>query len=82
MFPNAKLPDHFKPIDWEKFDGSGDPKAHLQTYVGTLSMYDVGKEAMGQMFQQTLKGPALRWFLNLDGSRKKTWEDIGADFMA
>ncbi|TNV98132.1 hypothetical protein C5H24_12630, partial [Xylella fastidiosa] len=51
-------------------------------YVGTLSMYDVGKDAMGQMFQQTLTGPALRWFLNLDISKKRTWEDIGAAFVA
>lgn len=51
LFPNAKLPDRFKPIDWEKFDGSGDPKAHLQTYVGTLSMYGIEKDAMAQMFQ-------------------------------
>ena len=45
-------------------------------------MYDVGKDAMGQMFQQTLTGPALRWFLNLDISKKRTWEDIGAAFVA
>jgi hypothetical protein len=62
LFPGAKLPEGFKPIAWEKFDGSGDPKAHLQTYVGTLSMYNIEKNAMGQMFQQTLSGPALRWF--------------------
>ena len=82
LFPDAKLPDKFKPIDWDKFDGSGDPKAHLQTYVGTLSMYDVEKNSMAQMFQQTLTGSALRWFLNLDNSKKKTWEDIGAAFVA
>ncbi|KAH7836661.1 hypothetical protein Vadar_004049 [Vaccinium darrowii] len=82
LFPGAKLPEGFKPIAWEKFDGSGDPRAHLQTYVGTLSMYNIEKDAMGQMFQQTLTGPALRWFLNLDISRKGSWEDIGAAFMA
>ncbi|KAI8530220.1 hypothetical protein RHMOL_Rhmol11G0039100 [Rhododendron molle] len=88
LFPNAKRPDRFKPIDWEKFDGFGDPKAHLQTYVGTLSilrtlsMYGIEKDAMAQMFQQTLKGPALRWFLTLDDSKKKSWDDIGAAFVA
>lgn len=82
LFPDAKFPEGFKPIAWEKFDGSGDPKAHLQTYVGTLSMYNIEKNAMGQMFQQTLAGPALRWFLGLDISKKGSWEDIGAAFMA
>lgn len=82
FFPNAELPDRFKPIDWEKFDGTGDPKAHLQTYVGTLSMYGIEKDAMAQMFRQTLKGSALRWFFTLDDSRKKSWDDIGAAFVA
>ncbi|TNV98322.1 hypothetical protein C5H24_12600, partial [Xylella fastidiosa] len=82
LFPGAKLPEGFKPITWEKFDGNGDPRAHLQAYVGTLSMYNIENNAMGQMFQQTLTGPALRWFLNLDISKKGSWEDIGAAFMA
>lgn len=36
LFPNAKLPEKFKGVDFEKFDGTGDPRAHLQGYVGSL----------------------------------------------
>ena len=32
------------------------------------------------MFQNTLTGVALRWFLNLDDTRAKSWEDICHEF--
>ena len=32
------------------------------------------------MFQNTLTGAALRWFLNLEDSRIPTWEDIANVF--
>ncbi|KAI8543460.1 hypothetical protein RHMOL_Rhmol08G0220100 [Rhododendron molle] len=38
LFPNARLPKKFKPIDFAMFDGTGDPKAHLTNYIGALSM--------------------------------------------
>ncbi|KAI8530272.1 hypothetical protein RHMOL_Rhmol11G0043600 [Rhododendron molle] len=38
LFPNAKLPNKFKGMDFAKFDGTIDPKAHLLGYVGSLSM--------------------------------------------
>lgn len=50
LFPNAKLPEKFKPVDFKKFDGTGDPRIHLQAYVGSFSIQGVGKDAMGQMF--------------------------------
>ena len=38
------------------------------------------KELLAQMFQNTLTGVALRWFLNLDDTRAKSWEDIRREF--
>ena len=32
------------------------------------------------MFQNTLTGVALRWFLNLDDTRARSWEDIYREF--
>ena len=32
------------------------------------------------MFQNTLTGAALRWFLNLDDARARSWEDIYQEF--
>ena len=38
------------------------------------------KELLAQMFQNTLTGATLRWFLNLDDTRAKGWEDIYPEF--
>ena len=38
------------------------------------------KELLAQMFQNTLTGANLRWFLNLDDTRAKGWEDIYREF--
>ena len=32
------------------------------------------------MFQNTLTGAILRWFLNLDDARARSWEDICQEF--
>ena len=32
------------------------------------------------MFQNTLIGAALKWFLNLDDARARSWEDICHEF--
>ncbi|XP_058217450.1 uncharacterized protein LOC131328529 [Rhododendron vialii] len=46
LFLNAKLLEKFRPIDFAKFDGTGDPKAHLTGYIGALSMWGVERDAM------------------------------------
>ena len=40
----------------------------------------VTKEILAQMFQNTLTKAVLRWFLNLDDARARSWEDICREF--
>lgn len=82
LFPNTKLPEKVRPIDFAKFDGTGDPKAHMTGYIGALSVWGVEKDAMAQMFSLTLVRHALHWFTSLDETRKRSWEDICAAFIA
>ncbi|KAI8527608.1 hypothetical protein RHMOL_Rhmol12G0088600 [Rhododendron molle] len=82
LFSNAKLPEKFKGVDFVKFDGTGDPRAHLQGYVGSLTMHGIEKEAMAQLFHESLSGPALQWFLTFEPSKKRIWENIGTAFVA
>ena len=81
LFPGAKLPKKFKHVDFEKFDGTGDPRGHIQAYVSSLSLQDVDEPTMAQMFHETLTGPALQWLLSLDISRRQTWEEMAAAFI-
>ncbi|KAI8572792.1 hypothetical protein RHMOL_Rhmol01G0227900 [Rhododendron molle] len=82
LYPNAKLLDKFKIPDLVKFDGRGDPNTHLYGYHAAMKLLKVESEAMSQLFPQTLSGPAFHWFLSLDISKRRTWEDIGAAFIA
>ena len=38
------------------------------------------EELLAQMFQNTLTGSTLRWFLNLDDARVRSWKDICHEF--
>ena len=80
LFPQVRAPSKFKMPSLDKFDGIGCPKAHLKMYKRALQSLGAIKEILAQMFQNTLIGAALRWFLNLEDSLICTWEDIGNEF--
>ena len=60
----------------DKFDGTSCPKTHLKMYVGALTPFGLNDEHLTQLFQQSLTGAALRWFMTLDLSRIKSWKDV------
>ena len=80
LFPNARLPPKFKMTHLDKFDGTGCPKSHLKTYMRVVQPLGAIKEVLAQMFQNTLTGATLRWFLNLDDAKARSWEDICQEF--
>ncbi|MBE2321199.1 hypothetical protein DVA67_035075 [Solirubrobacter sp. CPCC 204708] len=80
LFPKARLPSHFRMPELEKFDGMGCPKTHLKMYVRAMQPRGADDELLAQMFHETLIGSALKWFLALDESRIKTWEDVCTEF--
>ena len=80
LFPNARLPPKFKMPNLDKFDGTNCPKSHLKMYMRAMQPLGATKEVLAQMFQNTLTGVALRWFLNLDDARARSWEDICQEF--
>ena len=49
-------------------------------YMRAMQPLGGTKEILAQMFQNTLTGATLRWFLNLDDSRVRSWEGICREF--
>ncbi|XP_075645483.1 uncharacterized protein LOC142616513 [Castanea sativa] len=80
LFPQARVPPKFKMPTLDKFDGMSCPKSHLKMYIRALQPLGADEELLAQMFQNTLTRAALRWFLNLEGSRTRTWEDMCHEF--
>ena len=80
LFPDVRLPPKFKMLTLDKFDGTGSPKSHLKMYIRAMQPLGVTEELLAQMFWNTLTGAAFRWFLNLDDTRVRSWEDICREF--
>ena len=80
LFPNARLPPKFKMPNLDKFDVTNCLKSHLKMYMRDMQPLGATEEVLAQMFQNTLTGAALRWFLNLDDARARSWEDICQEF--
>ena len=38
------------------------------------------EEILAQIFQNTLTGAALKWFLNMEDNRTRNWKDICKEF--
>ncbi|XP_042508681.1 uncharacterized protein LOC122084475 [Macadamia integrifolia] len=76
FFPHVRLPEKFK---WtsEKFDGRGDPRTHLRSFIGQLrGGRGFTDEQLGQAFQFSLTGAAHHWLMALDSSSTRTWDDM------
>nr|XP_033513501.1 uncharacterized protein LOC117278169 [Nicotiana tomentosiformis] len=57
--PDVELPEGYKPPNFEMFDGTGDPKAHLRTYCDKL----IGAEKAPDVFYiQNLKKKPTKTF--------------------
>ena len=80
LFSNMRLPSKFKMPTLDKFDRTGCPKSHLKMYMKAMQPLRATEELLAQMFQNTLIEAVLKWFLNLDDSRVRSWEDICLEF--
>ena len=80
LFPDVRLPLKFKMPVLDKFDGIGCPKSHLKMYMRVMQPLGATKEMLAQMFQNTLTGAVLKWFLNVEDNRARNWEDICREF--
>ena len=79
-FPDMRLPPNFKMPTLNKFDGTGYLKSYMKMYMRAMQPLGVIEELLAQMFQNTLTGAAFRWFLNLEDTRARSWDDICCEF--
>ena len=60
MFPNAHLPPGFKTPMFYKYDGHGDPIAHLRRYCNKLHGAGGKEELLMAYFGESLTGVASK----------------------
>ncbi|KAI8527167.1 hypothetical protein RHMOL_Rhmol12G0054700 [Rhododendron molle] len=81
LFPNAKLQKKFKKPNIEKFNGTGNPTSDVYHVIYTLKLMGLNDELIAQLFQRTLTGSTLDWFLTLDFTKYKGWQEFANAFI-
>ena len=79
--PVAALPVEFRMPDIERYTGIGCPRIHLQLYTVVMRWHRLDETRMIMLFPLSLSGVAKRWFASLDPSRRRTWADLGQEFI-
>ena len=62
---DTQLPDYWKNLTIDKYDGSTYPDEHIAIYTTQISLYTWNDAIMCQVFPTTLKGATLSWFTRL-----------------
>ena len=81
VFPHVHLPAGFKTPKFEKYDGHGDPIAHLKRYCNQLRGAGGKEELLMAYFGESLVGIAYEWFIDQDITNCHTWDDLARCFI-
>lgn len=81
LVPDVVIPYKFKTPDFEKYDWSKCPEAHVTMYFSHMENYHGDKKLLIHIFQQSLVGDALKWYFNLKGRQIETFKVLTNAFI-
>ncbi|KAJ9175648.1 hypothetical protein P3X46_014185 [Hevea brasiliensis] len=81
LVPDVVVPPKFKVPDFDKYTGNSDPRIHLATYIAKMSSMTDDDRLLIHFFHESLSGAALRWCVQLDRSRLRSWKDLAEAFL-
>ena len=81
LVPDVVIPPKFKVPEFEKYDGSKCPKTHLATYCHKMIGYAHDEKLLIHIFQDSLTGAAISWYLKLKKGQILTWRDLSRAFL-
>jgi hypothetical protein len=71
------LPNRFKVPRVDKYDGSGDPTDHMESFRAHIILHDTPDEIFCRAFPLTLKGIAKEWFGELSPKSIDSFDSLG-----
>ena len=74
-------PKNFNSPVLDKYEGSGDPMAHLLHYKQRMSMERVNEALNYKLFVTTFSGKALSWFCQLPEGSITSFASFGRKFL-
>ncbi|KAK2398467.1 hypothetical protein QL285_048404 [Trifolium repens] len=81
LVPNVVIPHKFKVPDFEKYEGSTCPRAHLVMYARKMSSQTDNDKLLIHYFHDSLTGAALRWYMDLDSTDICNFNDLANAFI-
>ncbi|XP_050915598.1 uncharacterized protein LOC127130672 [Lathyrus oleraceus] len=81
LVPNVVIPQKFKTPKFEKYKDVSFPKNHLRMFVRKMVAYAANEKLIMHTFQDSLSGASLDWYMQLERSHIKTWEDLASSFL-
>ncbi|KAJ9182322.1 hypothetical protein P3X46_006326 [Hevea brasiliensis] len=81
LVPDVVVPPKFKVPDFNKYIGNSDPHIHLATYIAKMSALTEDDRLLVHFFHESLSGAALRWCIQLDKSKLRSWKDLADAFL-
>ena len=69
-FPQVIMPLKFKALEFVKYDGTGDPYAHLRMFCRKMASYGDNHPLLCQIFPDSLTGPVATWYVKLEKTSK------------
>ncbi|KAJ9189546.1 hypothetical protein P3X46_000826 [Hevea brasiliensis] len=81
LVPDVVVPPKFKVPDFDKYTGNSDPRIHLATYIAKMSALTEDDKLLVHFFHESLSEAALRWCIQLDRSKLRSWKDLADAFL-
>ena len=81
MVPDLVLPPKFKVPTFDKYDGTKCASTHLYMYCRNMMRYMSNDKLLIHCFQDSLTGPATRWYNLLSWDQIRAWTDMAKAFL-
>ncbi|RDX71574.1 hypothetical protein CR513_49063, partial [Mucuna pruriens] len=78
----TSIPPNFREIIVEPFDGSQDPRAHLQAFQTQIYISGGNDRLSCKLFPGTLRGVAMQWMSTLPPRSIQTFRDLAGFFLS
>jgi len=75
------IPPKFKVPEFEKYKGTSCPKSHLAMYCKKMAAYAHDGNLLIHLFQDSLIGISLSWYIHLEPTCICSWKDLVDAFL-
>ncbi|XP_016740316.2 uncharacterized protein [Gossypium hirsutum] len=81
LVPDLVLPHKFKMPEFEKYNGTSCPAAHITMFCRRMTGYVNNDQLLIHCFQDNLTGAASKWYNQLSRATIGSWRDLAQSFI-